>query len=106
MDVSAPQVATPEGRAIISLFRLRVGEDDIQTMQEGHGFGEGEFGLFEGVEVGGDGIVHGAGKVCAGEIGMQEAAVGEVCIGAVCVTEIGVLKGNIFGDTPGEGDIF
>ena len=75
-------------------------------MQEGHGFGEGEFGLFEGVEVGGDGIVHGAGEVCAGEIRMQEAAVGEVCISAVRMTEIGFLEGDVFGDAPGKGDIF
>jgi hypothetical protein len=85
---------------------LGVGEEDVQAIEEGHGFGEGEFGLFEGVQGWGNGIVDRAGKVCLCQVGMQEAAVGKVCIGAVCMAEIGVLEGDIFGDAMCQGDIF
>jgi hypothetical protein len=85
---------------------LGVGEEDVEAIQEGHGFGEGKFGLFEGVQGWGNGIVDRAGKICLCQIGMQEAAVGKVCIGAVGTAEIGVLEGDIFGDAAYQGDIF
>ena len=70
-------------------------------MEEGHGFGEGEFGLFEGVEGGADGVAFCAGEVRAGEIGVEEAAAGEVGEGAVGAGEVGVLEGDLVGRCSG-----
>jgi len=82
-----------------------VGEDDIQTMEQGHGFGQGEFGLFEGVEGGADGVAFCAGEIRAGEISVEEAAAGEVGEGAVGAGKVGVLEGDLVGDAAGEGGI-
>jgi hypothetical protein len=70
-------------------------QDDIQVIQQRHGFRQGEFSAFDFVAAGRDGVIGCSSEIGITEVGIGKAAVRKVCEPAVGFAQIHLCKVNL-----------
>ena len=71
-------------------------------MQQSKRFRHGEFRFLERVQMGGNKIIAGIGKIGSGQVGVKEAAVAEISAGAVGIGQVAFVEVCFFGYTIGD----
>ena len=80
-------------------------QNNIQPVQQSHGLRQGEFGLFQDVQLRSDSVIGSAGKIRFGQVGVHEAAAVEVGKGAVGLGQVSFLEGHVVGNAAHDLDL-
>jgi hypothetical protein len=81
-------------------------QNNIQPVQQRQCFGHGEFCFLERVQVGGNEIITGIGKIGPGQVGVEETTFTKIGAGAVGIGQVAFIKIGFFGYTIDDDSTF